>query len=226
MITLLLACVSANPSTSDDTDLPDGHDSGEPLPDADEQQNNTESGPGQFAADFLSASTYTKLTIEVDYVVGQKPDADALNHLVDVLGTVCDKPDGISVVLDDEIPSQGSPSWSIAAAEAVELAWRDRYRDPDSGEAVLYFLYLDGHSDKDTDDGRILGYAYRGSSLVMLKTTIDDAGSGLLGLGADIEPTVLCTRRGTTSGSSTMERRCNRHIRTKPTAITTPTTTA
>jgi hypothetical protein len=194
---LLLACTSGDPDdTADTNDTPEGHDSGEPIPDADQRDENARSGPGDFAADFVASGTYTKLTVEVDWVIGEKPAQDALDHLVSVLGAVCDKPDGVTVVLDDEIPAQGGPAWTLAAAGDLADAWRDRYRDPDAGEAVLHFLYVDGHSADDNDSGRILGYAYRGSSLVMFHETIADAGSGLLGLGADVEPTVLVHEAG------------------------------
>jgi hypothetical protein len=181
---------SGDPRDSDTA----SHDTGEPPVDVDQRADNLATGPGDYALDFLAAG-YTSLVIEVDWVTGHAPDGAALDTLVTTLEEVCNKPDGVTIVLDDEIPDQGAPAWSYAAAEDTEVAWRDRYRDPETGEAVLYYLYLDGNSDQDSDQGLILGYAYHGSSLIMFQQTMADAGGGILGLG-DVEPTVLVHEAG------------------------------
>lgn len=196
LLLLLVACSPAKDAASaHDSSLVNdtaSHDSGEPTPDTDALAGNLASGPGDYATDFLT-STYGSLQIEVDWVAGHAPDADALDALAGTLAELCNKPDGVEVILDDEIPDQGGPTWTYEAAEDMEIAWRDRYRDPDLGVAVLYYLYLDGHSDRDTDAGRILGYAYHGSSLIMFEETM--SGVGFLGLGS-VEETVLLHEAG------------------------------
>ncbi|MDP2310265.1 MAG: hypothetical protein Q8P18_29890 [Pseudomonadota bacterium] len=202
---LLLACAGTSDQLDDtapssdtdtDTDSDSDTDTDEPPVDADQRAENLASGPGDYAADFL-AGTYTSLQIEVDYVAGHAPDGAALEHLRSTLAELCDKPDGVEILLDDEVPDQGSPAWSYATAQALEVTWRDRYRSPDTGVAVMYYLYVDGHSESDTEAGRILGYAYHGSSLVMFAETMADVSGGLLlGLGASVEPTVLVHEAG------------------------------
>lgn len=162
-----------------DTGSRPGLDSGETAIDADQQAENLSSSAGDFARDFLRDDRYDRVVIEIDWVVGHRPDDAALDHLVDVIAQVCDKPGGVEIVLDDEIPSQGAPAWTVPDGQALEVAWRDRYRDPDSGIAVIYFLYLDGHSSNDSAEGRVLGYAYRGSSLAIFEETIASTESGL-----------------------------------------------
>ncbi|MES2644303.1 MAG: hypothetical protein V4850_32760 [Myxococcota bacterium] len=195
---LLLACTGAEPAKDSiplDT-ASEGHDTGEPPIDIDQRAENLASGPGDFAVDYL-AGGYSSIQVEVDWVQGHPPDEAALNTLRTSLAGLCDKPAGIEIVLDDELPDQGGPAWSYEAAEDLEIAWRDRYHDPATGVAVMYYLYVDGHSDNDTDEGRILGYAYHGSSLIMFAETMADVSGGLLlGLGGDVEPTVLVHEAG------------------------------
>jgi hypothetical protein len=198
LLPLLFACTGSSSPAKDsrDTAPSEGHDTGEGPVDVDQRADNLASGPGDYAVDFLADTTYTSIQIEVDWVAGHEPDAGALDHLRATLVDLCNKPDGVEIVLDDEVPDQGAPAWSYDAAEALEVAWRDRYRDPDTGVAVLYYLYVDGNSDRDDDTGRILGYAYHGSSLIMFGQTMDDVSGGLLGLGGDVEPTVLAHEAG------------------------------
>ena len=175
-----------------------GHDPGEPPVTEDRKDENLNSYAGDFAHDILSSGTFTELIVEVDYVSGHAPDAGALAELKAVLEELCNKPVGVKIITDDEIPPQGSPTWTYNSAEQLEVTWRDRYRDASTGTEVLYFLYLDGNSDSDTSSGRVLGYAYHGSSVVMFKETISSAGSGgILGIGAaDIEAPVIVHEAG------------------------------
>jgi hypothetical protein len=173
---LVLACTKADPSDSDHL----GHDSDEPAIDADEAALNFASGPGDFAADLLRADPYDHVVVEVDYVVSWEPGAEELDRIVATVEDLCNKPGGVDVIVDDELPAQGSPAWSVAAADDLEAAYRDRYRDADDGTAVIYALWLDGHSDRDNSDAQVLGYAVHGSSLVMYGETIDANSGGLL----------------------------------------------
>lgn len=162
-----------------------------------ERDDNLASGPGDYALDFLRAAPYDRLEVEIDWVAGHAPSEEALDHLAGVIGRVCDKPGGVEIVLDEELPDQGSPAWTVEAAQEVEVEWRDRYRDEARGTAALYYLYLDGHSADDDDEGRILGYAYRGSSLVMFAETMADVDAGLpLLSGGGVEEAVIAHELG------------------------------
>lgn len=173
----------------------EGQDSGEPEVDDSELDANLASDAGDFAYDFLQGGQYDRVVVEVNYVAGREPDDGALEALANNLETLCDKPGGVQVIVDDEIPDQGAPAWSLDAAEALEVAWRNRYRSAAEGTAILYYLYLDGHSVDDGDDAFILGYAYHGSSLVLFKDRIDEA-AGTLGLLGSVEDTVVVHELG------------------------------
>lgn len=151
---------------------------------------NLTSESGDFATDYLQPDPYDSLLIEVDYVAGHAPDADALDGLVAALEEVLDKPGGISWTLSDEIPDQASPVWSIQATEDLEVEYRESYHDVDAGEAVISIVYLDGNSEQDPDDGGyILAYAYHGSSIIMFQERLEQSSGGLLG--GSVEETVL-----------------------------------
>jgi len=64
-----------------------------------------DSGPGAFAADYLRATVFTRLVVEVDYPASRPPTQASLDLLRDRLIERCDKPDGVEVVADDAIPT-------------------------------------------------------------------------------------------------------------------------
>ncbi|MFT5681404.1 MAG: hypothetical protein ACI8RZ_002310 [Myxococcota bacterium] len=180
--------------STDDTNSP-GFDTNDPPPDPDAEQDNLESRAGDYGYDLLRDAPFDSLIIEVDWVTGNEPDSSAMEAVVSAVEDLCNKPGGVQVVYDDELPPQGAPTWTYEAAQETELAWRDYYRDEEAGVAVIYYLYLDGDSEYDTANGRVLGYAYHGSSLIMFKETIDSAGAGLP-LAGKLEDTVAVHELG------------------------------
>ena len=56
------------------------------------------------AEDFLADRRFERLLIEVDYLAGCRPSDYALENLERIATWHCDKPGGIEVRLDDEIP--------------------------------------------------------------------------------------------------------------------------
>jgi hypothetical protein len=140
--------------------------------------------PGRAAAyDFLRADVFTSLVIEVDYVDGAAPHADATSLLKQRAEERLRKPDGITVEAT-RIPG-GDSQWSVSDLRAAE----DRNRDtrPAGGRMSLYVLYVDGDF---ADDSRVLGVHYGPTSVAMFKDRIK-AGS-LAGLSvADAERAVL-----------------------------------
>lgn len=198
MRTILFASVWLAVSTCDDCTAPNtgngGSGNGGTVYTG-EMGDNLSSYAGDYAFDLIRDDDFTSLLVEIDYVAGRAPSQGALDALDDALQTYLDKPDGVSIVVDDEIPAQGAPAWTYETAQDLEITWRDNYRDASTGEAVVYFLYLDGHSDEDDANGRVLGYAYHGSSIVMFK-------DGLLGTQGPprvremVEPTVIVHELG------------------------------
>jgi hypothetical protein len=159
------------------------------------QLDNLHSSAGDFALDYLTAATYDEIVVEIDWIAGHPPSSSARSGLEATLAELCNKPSGVRTIVDDEIPSAGSPTWTYDAIEDLELEYRDEYRDPASGTCVMYCLYLDGRSQDDSGPAKVLGVAYRGSSLAMFHETIEATDPGLP-LFAEIEDTVLLHEAG------------------------------
>jgi len=148
----------------------EGDDEGVLSPEAQNQA----SYAGDFYADFLQAEPYSKLLVEIDVVDGAMPAQEAVDALLESINLLCNKPGGIEVSFpDDTIPSSeaSNPEYSLDQINELELTWRNNYRQEDT--AVLYFLYVDGHSDYDSDDTSVVGYAYHGASMAVFMGTVN-----------------------------------------------------
>src|SRR2546422_6416521 len=97
-------------------------------------------GPGAATLDYLRATPYVHLTVEVDYVTGEAPDGTSMNLLRTRVLQVTDKTD-VAVLVDTAFPSGGS-GYAISQITALESAHRSRHSGGDT--AVLYFVYVDG----------------------------------------------------------------------------------
>jgi len=136
--------------------------------------------PGEFAADFLRRTRFTKLLVEIDYPVGYAPSNAAMNLLEDRLSARCDKPGGVTVIADDAIPLSEFPATSdISDVEALENTYRDNFADSNTQTAVLYILYVKGKSSLGGGPNtQVLGLTYHGSSIVLF-VDVADQGSDL-----------------------------------------------
>src|SRR6187549_130910 len=74
---------------------------------------------GASANDLLSASKYTSVKIEVQYMPGFAPDAAALTHLTAFLSSHLSKPGGIQIV-QKEISASANTTFSIDDIANIE----------------------------------------------------------------------------------------------------------
>lgn len=148
---------------------------------------------GSRALDYLSAVPFTNLLVEVDSVQGATPDAAALDRLRARIAERCNKPGGVTLLLDDTVASPGFSNWSLAQIQAFEQQHRDHY--PSGNTAVLYVLYLDNGSEGDSGSSRVLGLSYSGTSFCVFKDSVQSA-STLTISGPVIERAVLVHELG------------------------------
>ncbi|WP_121354567.1 hypothetical protein [Flavisolibacter nicotianae] len=127
---------------------------------------------GSSAHELLSTEKYTALKVEVQYMPGFAPDAAALNHLQDFLSAHLDKPGGISITTK-EIAAAANTTLSTDDVHTIEKANRSVFTDG-SGIAV-YVLYTNGNF----TDSKVLGEAYRNTSVVLFGKKIRDNSGGL-----------------------------------------------
>lgn len=122
----------------------------------------TDRPTGTQAKAMLSATPNASLVVEVDYVLGRRPSASALALLEKRLNERCNKPAGITVVVDDALPiAQGS--YDLRDLKELE----NSYRDYD--KASLYVLYLDGTT---PSPEVVLGWAYADTSIVVFSDVV------------------------------------------------------
>ena len=127
---------------------------------------------GFSANQLLSAGTYKSLKIEVQYMTGYAPDAAALNHLQNVLSNYLNKPSGITIATK-EISASSSTTLSIDQVRKIEEDNRTVFTTGD--QIGVYFLYTNGSF---TDD-KVLGAAFRNTSMVLFGKKIHDNSGGL-----------------------------------------------
>ena len=74
---------------------------------------------GASANDFLSASKYNSINVQLQYMPGYAPDAGALTTLTDFLNMFINKPGGIHIV-STQIAASGKSVVALADITALE----------------------------------------------------------------------------------------------------------
>jgi len=127
---------------------------------------------GASANDMLSASKYSSIRIEVQYMSGYQPDGAALNHLQTMLSGLVNKSSGITVVTN-EIPASGSATLSIN--DVIQIEKNNRTAFTTGNQLALYILYTNGNY----TDNNVLGVAYKNTSVVLFGKKIGDNSGGI-----------------------------------------------
>lgn len=145
-------------------------------------------GPKSAGHDFLSGQPYSKLAVEIDYADGQAPRSSAASLLQQRIQERLNKAGGVTLQQTAFTPTDSS--YSVDELRALEAKHRNGQTGGDT--IVLYVLYLNGHSDLDTSEGKVLGVHYGRESIAVFKESVDS--SSFLGLGfgsEDLEKSVL-----------------------------------
>jgi predicted Zn-dependent protease with MMP-like domain len=137
--------------------------------------------PGELNEDFIRDDEYSKLLIEIDHVPGDGPHPEAVDKLRSAAEEHLAK-DSIEITTTPEVEGKGEDYRYNLRDEIVPM--EDKYRDnyAEGNTAVLYFMYVDGGSDTDTEDRKVLGTTYFGSSIVMYKGNIRDTSCSNCGI--------------------------------------------
>lgn len=126
---------------------------------------------GNSAQDLMSSTNFKSIVVEIGAVHGFAPTQESLNHLQTFLEARLDKPNGINIVIGEEIPpSPAGTTYSVTQIRALE----DRYRDqlPKKDQLTVYYLFLDGASSDDNGASKILGQAHRNTSVAVFENTL------------------------------------------------------
>ena len=126
---------------------------------------------GSSSNDLLSDTTFTSMLIELVYVEGFEPSQTTINNFVAFLEARTNKPSGITVETR-AIDSPGNTSYTNADIIAIEDANRTAYNVGD--QIAVWAFFADGASANNTNNGVVLGTAYRNTSFVIFEETIHD----------------------------------------------------
>ncbi|WP_237685906.1 membrane metalloprotease [Flagellimonas profundi] len=144
---------------------------------------------GDSAADLLDGSRFPALHLEIFYVEGLKPSATTLDNFESFLMERLHKPDGVTIALT-EISSPGQAVYSITDIRNLEDDIRTAYNQ--EGILKVFGLFIDGEYSENTENGSVLGVAYRNTSFVIFADTIREfSGQPLAPSTAVLETTVL-----------------------------------
>lgn len=140
---------------------------------------------GASAKELLTATTYSSLKIEIQYMTGFAPDAAAISHMQSTLAGLINKPGGITVVTK-EIPVASNTTLSIDDIASIERNNRTAFTS--GSQLAIYVLYTNGNF----TDNNVLGVAYKNTSVVLMGKKIHD-NSGAIGQASrtKLEATVL-----------------------------------
>ncbi|MEO7306177.1 MAG: hypothetical protein ABIR78_08665 [Ferruginibacter sp.] len=127
---------------------------------------------GASANDLLSASKYTSVKIEIQYMPGFQPDAASVNNLTAFINSLINKPGGVTVV-QTQIASAGRAVLSLNDIATIEKNNRTVYTS--GSQLGVYFLFTDGNYDQ----ANVLGTAFRNTSMSIYGKTIHDNSGGL-----------------------------------------------
>ena len=131
--------------------------------------------PGASARDFLTAATYDRLVVEVQYVAGFQPNSAALQALQSFLAARLNKPQGIEVRLGAALQIAHKATYSDADVRALEKQYRTVYTTGTT--LAAYLLYLDGAY---AGGSNVLGISYNNTSMAVFSEQINANTGGAL----------------------------------------------
>ncbi len=124
---------------------------------------------GASANEFLSDSQFTQMTIEIVSVQGFEPTQQALSELQDFLQMRLHKPGGINIE-SRSIASPGIDAYNVQDLISLEESNRTQYNS--ENKLALWIYFADGESAANSNNGIVLGTAYRNTSFVIFEETI------------------------------------------------------
>lgn len=135
----------------------------------------SQAGPGTSAEAFLRADDFTSLELEIDYMPGYQPDAEALDSLKTFLQARLNKSQ-ITISTPTEVASGGEDAYSADEIRALEEQYRDHFTEGDGTILHAYFLIVDGSY---SDQSNVLGIAYYNTSMAFFGETIKEISGGV-----------------------------------------------
>lgn len=135
-----------------------------------EQQYFHTQNPGTSANDFLADSSFKHLIVEVDYMPGYEPNAEALDSLEAFFEQRLHK-NSITIKKPAEIDSRNQDSYGTDDVRNIESEERSAFSQDDT--LAAYFMIVDG----DYREQDLMGIAYYNTSNAFFGPAYDEASS-------------------------------------------------
>ncbi|MBK1895544.1 zinc metalloprotease [Chryseobacterium paridis] len=127
---------------------------------------------GASSNDLLNNSRYNSLLIEIQYMPGYAPDAQAVDHLKNFLSSFLQKNGGITI---NQREIQGASSSSLSAEDIRRIENTNRTVFTNGSTMAVNILYTNGQY---SGSSNTLGIAYRNTSIALFGKTIRDNSGG------------------------------------------------
>ena len=127
--------------------------------------------PGGLTLACLDDTTYTSMVVEIDYEPGYKPETTSTEMLKERLESVCDKPQGIEILLT-ETDFENNGIWYDSDVRTI--GWEETSHDPRDG-STLYWQVLFPAGTYEVEESSVLGVAVDASTVSIFKDSIDEA---------------------------------------------------
>ncbi|MGE5521802.1 MAG: hypothetical protein ACM3VS_17895 [Candidatus Dadabacteria bacterium] len=127
---------------------------------------------GSSAHDLLSASAYTSLVVQFDYVQGYEPDATTISNLQSFLSSRLNKPDGIQFTMK-QMPSTGKSK--VAIEDVVNLEKQNRSEFTIGSREAIHILIVDANYTTDN----VIGISYWNTSICLFGPMIASHSGGI-----------------------------------------------
>lgn len=147
-------------------------DPGTGLDNGDDEPYSHVRAPGSSANDFLSGESFTSLVVEVDYMPGYAPNANALDQLQAFLEERLHKT-SVTIRAPTEVAAGGQASYTANEIRDLEEQHRDEFTEGET--LVAYMIIVDG----EFEQNNVLGIAYFNTSNAFFGPAYEQASGGL-----------------------------------------------
>ncbi len=127
---------------------------------------------GASANEMLSATKFTSIVVQLQYMPGYAPDANATNNLKAFLEGLLNKPGGITI---NPSPIAGSGKSILSISDISDLEKANRTQFTSGNVLCVYIIYVDAPY----STANVLGVAYRNTSLAVFGPTVTSNSGGI-----------------------------------------------
>ncbi|NNE76178.1 MAG: membrane metalloprotease [Pricia sp.] len=124
---------------------------------------------GDSANNLLSSQNFDSIVFELFYVEGLEPNENTIANFESFLNDRLNKPSGVNIELF-EIDSPGQSVYTIEDIRNLEDNIRTAYNK--DKKIAVFGIFIDGEYSENTEDGSVLGVAYRNTSFAIFEETV------------------------------------------------------